>query len=159
MKRLHNDNMVEGFPSIQTSDVVCVGCLVGKHPEKKYDVGKAHRVVSTLDLIHNDVVGHIPTNSINGCRYFPTFIDDFSRYWWIYFMKLKSEFFETFKSFKAMVENSFNKNIKSIRFDGGGEYVKRYFQKFCENQRGFEWNTQFHTHHNKMVWLRGRTNH
>ena len=38
LKQLHNDNMVEGFPSIQTSDGVCARCLVGKHPEKKYDV-------------------------------------------------------------------------------------------------------------------------
>ena len=41
LKQLHNDNMVEGFPSIQTSNGVCVGYLVGKHPKKKYDVGKA----------------------------------------------------------------------------------------------------------------------
>ena len=94
--------MVEGFPSIQTSDGVCAGCLVGKHPKNKYDVGKAHRAVSKLDLIHSDVVGPMPTNSINGCMYFLTFIDDCSRYCWIYFMKLKSEFFETFKIFKAM---------------------------------------------------------
>ena len=59
-------------------------------------------------------------------------------------MKLKSEFFETFKSFKAMVENNFNKKIKSIRSDGGGEYVKRYFHNSI-NKRGFKWNTQFHT--------------
>ena len=65
--------MVEGFPSIQTFDGVCVGCLVGKNPEKKYDVGKAHRVVSTLDFIHSDVVGPMPTKSINGWRDFLTF--------------------------------------------------------------------------------------
>ena len=70
LKQLHNDNMVEGFPSIKTFDGVCARCLVGKHLEKKYDVGKAHRVVSTLDLIHSDVAGPMPTNSINGCRYF-----------------------------------------------------------------------------------------
>ena len=29
LKQLHNDKMVEGFPSIQTSNGVCVGCLVG----------------------------------------------------------------------------------------------------------------------------------
>ena len=98
--------------------------MVGKNPQNKYDVGKAHRAISTLDLIHSDVAGPMPTNSINGCRYFLTFIDDYSRYCWIYFMKLKSEVFETFKSFKAMVENSFNKQIKSIRSGGGGEYVK-----------------------------------
>ena len=115
------------FPLIQTLDGVCHGFLVGKHPEKRYEVGKAHRVSSILDLIHSDVAGPIPTNSINGCSYFLTVIDDCSRYCWIYFMKQKSEFFETFKVFKAMVENSFNKKIKSIRSNGGGEYIKRYF--------------------------------
>ena len=49
-------------------------------------------------------------------------------------MKQKSEVFETFKSFKAMVENNFNKNIKSIRSNGGEEYVKTDFQNFCESE-------------------------
>ena len=101
--------------------------LVGKHLENKYDVGKEHRAATIFDLIHIDVVGPMPTNSINVYRYFLTFIDDCSRYCWIYFMKLKSEVFETFKSFKVMVENSFNKKIKSIRSDKGGEYIKGDF--------------------------------
>ena len=42
-------------------------------------------------------------------------------------MKQKSEFFDTFKVFKVVVEKNFNKKIKSIRSDGGGEYVKIYF--------------------------------
>ena len=49
-------------------------------------------------------------------------------------MKLKSEVFETFKSFEDMVENSFNKKINLIRSDGGGEYVKRDFQNLCESE-------------------------
>ena len=63
--------MVEGFPSIQTSDGVCVGCLVGKHLEKKYDVGKAHRVVSTFDLIHSDVAGPMTNPYILGATRSP----------------------------------------------------------------------------------------
>ena len=119
--------MVEGFPSIQTSNGVCVGCLVGKHTEKRYEVGKAHRASSILDLIHSDMAGPIPTKSINGCGYFLTFIDDCSRYCWIYFIEQKQEDFDTFKVFKAMVKNSFSKKIKSIRFNEGGEYIKREF--------------------------------
>ena len=49
-------------------------------------------------------------------------------------MKLKSKVFKTLKSFKAMVENNFNKNIKSILSNGGGEYVKRDFQNFFESE-------------------------
>ena len=59
---------------------VCPGFLVGKHPKKRYEVGKETRATSTLDLIHNDVLGVVPTTSINGSRYFLTFIDDFSRF-------------------------------------------------------------------------------
>ena len=106
--------------------------MVGKHPQKRYEVGKAHNVASILDLIHSDVVGPIPTTSSNGCRYFHTFIDDCSRLSWIYFMKQKSKVFGILNFFKAMVENSFRKNIKSIRSDKGGEYIKRDFQHYCE---------------------------
>ena len=119
--------MVEGFPLIQTSDGVCSGCLVGKHPKKMYEVGKEHRASSILDLIRNDVSGPMPTTSINGSRYFLTFIDDCFRFHWIYFMKHQSEVIEIFKVFKAMVKNSFSKKIKSIRFNEGGEYIKREF--------------------------------
>ena len=68
----HNDKVVEGFPLIQTSDGVCFGFLVGKHPKKRYEVGKETRVASTIDLIHNDVSGPIPTTSINGSRLLST---------------------------------------------------------------------------------------
>ena len=85
--------MVEGLPLIQTSDGVYSSCLVGKNTEKRYEVGKAHRAASILGLIHSDVAGPMPTTSINGCRYFLTFINDCSRLCWIYFMKHKLEFF------------------------------------------------------------------
>ena len=90
LQQLHNDKMVEGFPLIQTLDGVCLGCLVGNLPKKMYEVGKETRDASTLDLIHSDVSGPIPTTSINGSRYFLTFIDDCSRLCWVYFMKHKS---------------------------------------------------------------------
>ena len=72
--------MVEGFHLIQASDGVCPGCLVGKHSEKRYEVGKPHRDTSMLDLIHSDVSGPMPTTSINGSRYFLTFINDCLRF-------------------------------------------------------------------------------
>ena len=79
--------MVEGFPLIQTSDGVCLGCLVGKHPEKRYEVGKETRAVSTLNLIHSDVLGLMNTTSNNGSRYFLTF-------YWRWFKVLLGIFYE-----------------------------------------------------------------
>ena len=83
-------------PIIQTLDGVCPSFLVGNHPEKRYEVGKETRDAYTLDLIHSDVSGSMDTNSMNGSRYFITFIDDCSRFCWVYFMKQKSEVFGIF---------------------------------------------------------------
>ena len=89
LQQLHNDKIVEGFLLIQTSDGVCPGCLVGKYPKKRYEVGKETRAAYTLDLIHSDVLGPMLTTSINGSMYFLTFIDDCSRFCRVYFMKKK----------------------------------------------------------------------
>ena len=104
LQQHHNGKIFEGFPLIQTSDGVCLGCLVGKHPEKRYEVGKEHRVVFILDLIHSDVSRPMPTTSNNGSRYFLTFIDDCSRFCWVYFMKQKSELFEILKFLKPWLK-------------------------------------------------------
>jgi hypothetical protein len=41
--------------------------------------------------------------------YYVSFIDDFSRKIWIYFLKKKSEVFDSFKEFKSLVENQTEK--------------------------------------------------
>jgi len=60
-----------------------------------------------------------------------TFIDDFSRYTWVYFLRQKSEVFEHLKDFKALVENQSTRKIKILRTDNGGEYVSRNVQTLC----------------------------
>jgi histone deacetylase 1/2 len=50
------------------------------------------------------------------------FIDDFSRFTWIFPLKQKSETIHAFNQFKNLVENQFNKKIRAIQCDGGGEY-------------------------------------
>ena len=92
--------MVEGLPLIQTVDGLCPSYLVGKHLEKRYEAGKTHRATSILDMIRNDVSRPMPTKSNNGSRYFLTFIDDCSRFCWVYFMKHKSEAFKILKFLK-----------------------------------------------------------
>jgi transposase InsO family protein len=74
------------------------------------------------------------TNSIGGSFYFLTFIDDFSRKIWIYFLRHKSETSTKFKEFKAEAEKQSGKYIKALGSDGGGEYNSREFANFCKSQ-------------------------
>ena len=66
-------------------------------------------------------------------RYIITFVDDFSRKVWVYFLKQKDEVFNNFEMFKALVENESGNKIKRIRINNGGEYVNNRFKSFCEH--------------------------
>jgi transposase InsO family protein len=56
-----------------------------------------------------------------------TFIDDFSRYVWVDFMKEKSEAFMKFKEFKEKAEKEIGCSIRCLRTDNGGEYTSKEF--------------------------------
>ena len=64
--------------------------------------------------------------NVDGYDSFITFIDDYSRFGYIYPIKKRSEALDKFKIFKAKVENQHNLKIKVVRFDRGGEYYGRH---------------------------------
>jgi 5'-3' exoribonuclease 2 len=67
------------------------------------------------------VFGHVPVPSLGKSVYYVSFIDDFSRNTWIYFLRKKSDVFDKFKEFKALVENQIDKKIKVFRTENGVE--------------------------------------
>ena len=89
--------------------------------------GHSERASDLLGLIHKDVCGPISSISRGGYQYFITFIDDFSRYGYIYLMRHKSEPFEKFKLFKNEMQNQLGKNIKTLQSGRGGEYLSQNF--------------------------------
>ncbi|PKU64810.1 Retrovirus-related Pol polyprotein from transposon TNT 1-94 [Dendrobium catenatum] len=91
-----------------------------------------NKTSSVLDLIHSDVWGPAPMVSNSGFLYYVIFIDDYSRFTWLFPMKQKSEVFNIFVSFKAQVENLTSHKIKRLRTDGGGEYLNKSFNHFLK---------------------------
>jgi transposase InsO family protein len=92
----------------------------------------ATREHGILELIHSDVFGPVHIPSLGKSVYYVSFIDDFSRNTWIYFLRKKSEVFDKFKEFKALVENQTEKKIKVLRTDNGGEFCGNEFEEFCK---------------------------
>ena len=78
-----------------------------------------------LQLIHTDTCGPFPIATPNGHRYFITFTDDYLKNGYFYLIHDKSESLDTFKIFKADVENQLHKRIKSVRSNCGGEFYGR----------------------------------
>jgi transposase InsO family protein len=75
--------------------------------------------------------GPMSSASLTGCEYFVTFIDDFSKKTWIYFMRTKDEVINHFQDFKALVQNATRRKIKVLRSDNGGEYIGKAFKELC----------------------------
>ena len=77
-----------------------------------------------LEIIHTNIC----YPDVDGCdlKYFITFIDDYSRYMYLYMLRSKDEAPEAFKVFKVEVEKQCEKQIKIVRSDRGGEYYGRY---------------------------------
>jgi transposase InsO family protein len=98
----------------------CIKCAKGKQTSmRKYTT---NHITNVLELIHTDIYGSFPTTTRNGHVYFISFIDDYSRYGYIYLIKENAQVLDTFKSFMSEVELQLNKRIKCVRSDHGGEY-------------------------------------
>ena len=81
-----------------------------------------------FELIHYDVWGPSSISSISESRYFVIFVDDYSRYSWIFHMKHHSKLLQVYSNFTKMVETQFSKWIKKFWFDNAHEYTKYVFQ-------------------------------
>ena len=78
-------------------------------------------------------MGPMPSTSLSGYVYYVTFIDDYARKTWVYFLKSKDEVFGKFKEFKALVENFSERKIKTLKKDNGREYTSNKFGNFCKD--------------------------
>jgi len=74
--------------------------------------------------------GPVKVPSLDKSVYYVSFIDNFSRNTWIYFLKKKSEAFDRFKEFKALMENQIEKKIKVPRTDNCGKFCSKEFEEF-----------------------------
>ncbi|GJT93226.1 retrotransposon protein, putative, ty1-copia subclass [Tanacetum coccineum] len=135
----------------------CVSCLSGKMTRKSFP-HRPERATDLLGIIHTDVCGPLRHVSRQGASYFITFIDDYSRYGYVYLLKHKHEVFETFKVFKNEVENQLGKTIKAIRSDRGGEYISQEFKDYLKANGIVQQLTPPYTpQHNGVFERRNRT--
>ena len=111
LKVMMKKTMLKGLLQLDVrAETVCVGCQYGNVHQLPYEDSK-FRTQAPLELVHSDIFGRVKQPSIGGMRYMVTFIDDFLRYVWVFFMKEKYETFEKFKEFKEIVEGEVDKKI------------------------------------------------
>jgi hypothetical protein len=101
LQKVFSQNNLLCFPS-NKSAIVCNACQMAKRHQLPFHNSSALSTVP-LELVHTDVWGPA-LHSSSGCRYYVSFIDDFSRFSWIYTISLRFTVYSL--SFKLMLNTS-----------------------------------------------------
>ncbi|KAH9677218.1 retrovirus-related pol polyprotein from transposon RE2 [Citrus sinensis] len=118
------NHVINSCPSFKTIDGnkgfdSCDACKLGKMHKLHFPVTET-KTKNALEILHTDLWGPAPTLSIQGYKYYISFVDDYTRFTWIFPLKTKAEAFPVFKVFKAQVEKQLDKPIKCLQSDWGG---------------------------------------
>lgn len=152
-------NAVSGINFVSSTDNgPCINCLKGKQTRSSFPKNGS-RASTVLELIHSDLCGPMEEDSMGGARYFVTFIDDYTRKVFVYFLESKTNIRAIFADFKNMVENQTGNKIqhiqprsarivhdhpgntiKILRTDNGTEYVNKDLENFLR-QCGIRYQT------------------
>lgn len=129
MKKLANLGLIPKFEVNQNHK--CETCVEAKMAKKPFHT--VNRSTEPLGLIHTDLCDFKSYPTRNGKKYFITFIDDCTRYCYVYLLTSKDEAITAFTIYKAEVENQLSKKIKMLRSDRGGEYESPFAQLCAEH--------------------------
>ena len=134
LQRLVNSEMTEQFDyDAKNSIGFCETCVRGKLHRSPFESSR-RRASEPLELVHSDVCGKMGDKSQGGAEYFLTFVDDHSPYAWVYPLKSKDQVFERFKQWKALVERSSGKKLRTFRSDNGGEFTSTRLEDYLKEE-------------------------
>ena len=106
--------------SSNDKSLFCVAYHLGKSCKLPFPISGT-QYTRSLQLVHFDLWGPSPSISTITFRYYVTFIDAYSGFIWIYFLKNKFKVFHVFQHFKTQAELHLNCRLKTLSTDWGGE--------------------------------------
>ena len=84
------------------------------------------------ELFNSDTCGKISEKSIGRAQDFLTLTDDKSRHSWVYILHTKDQVFDHVREWKALVERTTRKKVKTLRTDNGGEHTSNEFDSYMK---------------------------
>ena len=108
----HLSKNTEGGPH-QTTDTppgACEGCEKGKSKRLPFPLSRL-RAMQSLDLVHSDL-DEMPVLSIGGYKYTTTYLDGYSSFGVMFYLKRKSDEFTAFKQYKAWAKRQLGTKLK-----------------------------------------------
>ncbi|GJY35453.1 retrovirus-related pol polyprotein from transposon TNT 1-94 [Tanacetum coccineum] len=110
-----------------------VTCALGKSKKSSHQPKAEDTNQEKLYLLHMDLCGPMRVASINGKRYILVIVDDYSRFTWVRFLRLKDKAPEAIIKCIKNIQVRLNATISNVRTDNGTEFVNQTLREFYEN--------------------------
>ncbi|KAG9459211.1 hypothetical protein H6P81_003719 [Aristolochia fimbriata] len=138
IQKLIKHTAVKGLPEIKNiRDKHCGNCQRGKKHKTQHKSTTQINTTRLLELLHVDLIGPVRTPSHKGKRYIFVYVDDFSRFCWVDFLREKSDTFASFQRLCSKVIMEKGETIQKImrlRSDHGKEFENKDFAEFCDKR-------------------------
>ena len=136
IKSMAENSSISGMkitPGGRDVSTSCADCPLGKQIRAPLTTTVNKQPTKALERVHTDLSGPWKVATCGRqCYYLLSFVDDSSRYVWIYLLKKKSEVFDSFQKWKTLVENQTDRTIKILRSDNGGEFCSGAMEDFLD---------------------------
>ena len=110
---------VSNMPVLQ-GNVICNDCIQAKQSAVPHNV-VAHRKTSMFELIHSDT-SEIQTETMFREQHFISFIDDYTRYIWVFALEQRTQVTQTILNFIELVKVHYKCDIKEFKSDNAPEH-------------------------------------
>ena len=126
---------VRGLPLLRfDNDTLCAACECGKQSKKRHPMVIHDSVTEPLQLLHIDLCGPSAIESLHKKKYILVIVDDFTRFTWVFFLRLKSETANELINFIKLVELQLRTPVRKIRSDNGTEFVNHTLDSFLQSK-------------------------
>jgi transposase InsO family protein len=121
--------MVDGIavPSSEfdrAGKVLCELCVQAKQHRAPFPASSS-QTSRPMQLVHMDVCGPMPVQSLGGSKYFATFLDDYSGFSLVVPVASKADVPAVVKQILTLLETQSSQQLKAVRTDRGGEYINK----------------------------------
>ena len=111
----------------------CPACALTKAKRTPFG-NERTRATEPLQLIHGDLFGPMPNESVSKKKYGFVLMDDYSRASWVLPLRAKSDAPTEFAKWANLVENGTDKTIKTVLFDNAKELTAGGMKEMCDGR-------------------------
>jgi hypothetical protein len=91
-------------------------------------LSKSKKQTRYLEQVHMDVCGPLQMKTYEGCQYFTVFIDEYTKYSWVYVHKDRTSSVEILKKWLRDATRRTNNTVECLRTDQAGEHLAKEHQ-------------------------------